>query len=122
MTIYTFGDPELLREALLALATTFSLTEWSDPGSALGLGGNMLAVALIGLVAIGIAGVTSQQVRVDYLLMSLILFGIMFASNVDVNVEDSSLHYRNSAVYLGIIVWYFDCFDTFLILCYVWRE
>ena len=41
---------------------------------------------------------------------------------LDVNVEDSSLHYRNSAVYLGIIVWYFDCFDTFLILCYVWRE
>lgn len=88
MTIYTFGDPELLREVLLALATIFSLVEWSDPGSALGLGGNMLAVALIGLLAVGIAGLTSQQVRVDYLLISLILFGVMFATKVDVNVED----------------------------------
>lgn len=88
MTIYTFGDPELLREVLLALATIFSLVEWSDSSSALGLGGNMLAVALIGLLAVGIAGMTSQSVRVDYLLVSLVLFGVMFAAKVDVNVED----------------------------------
>lgn len=88
MTIYTFGDPELLREALLALATIFGLVEWWDPGSAMGLGGNMLAVALIGLLAVGIAGVTSQEVRVDYLLMALVLFGIGFSSKTDVNVED----------------------------------
>lgn len=87
-TIYTFGDPELLREALLALATIFNLVEWSDPGSALGLGGNMLAVALIGLLAVAIAGVSSQQVRVDYLFLALILFGVMFSAKTDVNVED----------------------------------
>ena len=88
MTIYVFGDPDLLREALLALATIFNLVEWSDPGSAMGLGGNMLAVALIGLLAVAVAGVTSQQVRVDYLLVALILFGIGFSAKVDVNVED----------------------------------
>ena len=88
MTIYTFGDPELLREALLALATIFSLVEWSDPGSAMGLGGNMLAVALIGLLAVAIAGVMKQEVRVDYLLVALILFGVAFSAKVDVNVED----------------------------------
>jgi hypothetical protein len=87
-TIYTFGDPELLREILLALATIFNLVQWSDPGSSLGLGGNFLAVALIGLVAVGIAGITSQQVRVDYLFVALILFGIMFSAKTDVNVED----------------------------------
>lgn len=88
MTIYTFGDPELLREALLALATIFGLVEWSDPGSALGLGGNMLAVAMIGLLAVAIAGVLKQEIRVDYLLIALVLFGIAFSAKVDVNVED----------------------------------
>ena len=87
-TIYTLGDPELLREALYALASIFNLVEWSDPGSAMNLGGNMLAVALIGLIAVALAGVTTQQVRVDYLFLSLILFGIMFGTETDVNVED----------------------------------
>lgn len=88
MTIYVFGDPELLREALYALASIFNLAEWSDPGNAMGLGGNMLAVALIGLVAVGIYGVTSQEVRVDYLLVAMIVFGLLFSAKIDVNVED----------------------------------
>lgn len=87
-TIYTFGDPQLLREALLALATVFGLSEWWDSSNAMGLGGNMLAVALIGLVGIALAGITSQQVRLDYLLVALILFGIGFGSKTDVQIED----------------------------------
>jgi hypothetical protein len=88
MTIYTFGDPELIREVLLALATVFNLVDWHDAGSAMGLGGNFLAMALIGLVAVAIAGVTGQNLRIDYLLVALILFGLMFSSKTDVNVED----------------------------------
>lgn len=88
MTIYVFGDPMLLREVLLALSTIFNLVDWNDAGSAFGLGGNFLAMALIGLTAIAIAGVTSQQVRVDYLFVALLLFAVMFAAKTNVNVED----------------------------------
>lgn len=87
-TIYTFGDPQLLREALLALATVFGLSEWWDGTSGFGLGGNMLAVALIGLMGVAIAGITTQQVRLDYLLVALILFGVGFGSKTSVQVED----------------------------------
>lgn len=105
-TIYTFGDPELLREALLALATVFGLSEWWDASSGFGAGGNLLAAALIGLLAVAIAGVTSQQIRLDYLLVALILFGVAFGSKTDVQVEDiqSGASFIVADVPIGIAV------------------
>lgn len=105
-TIYTFGDPELLREALMALATVFGLSEWWDASSGFGAGGNLLAAALIGLLAVAIAGVTSQQIRLDYLLVALILFGVAFGSKTDVRVEDiqSGASFNVADVPVGIAV------------------
>jgi len=88
MTIYTFGDPFIVREALLALATIFSSGEWIDGGNGFGLGGNFLAAALIGLLGILIAGINTQAMRIDYLLTAFIIFAIAFSVDVDVNIED----------------------------------
>lgn len=88
MTIYTLGDPDLLREVLLALSTIFGLLEWSNPANPMGIGGNFLAVALVGLIAVAISGVSTQEVRVDLILVSLVLFGLAFGTKVNVNVED----------------------------------
>ena len=88
MNIYTFGDPQLMQEALLALATIFNLVNWSDPGAAFGLGGNMLAVLLIGLIGALIVGMANQTVPVHFLFIAMILFGIGFGIKTDVTVED----------------------------------
>jgi conjugal transfer mating pair stabilization protein TraG len=87
-TIYTMGDPMIVREALFALAAIFNSTDWFNPANAFGLGGNLLAAALIGLLGILIAGINSQTMRVDYLLTAFVLFGIAFGVKVDVNIED----------------------------------
>jgi conjugal transfer mating pair stabilization protein TraG len=87
-TIYTMGDPMIVREALFALAAIFNSTDWFNPANAFGMGGNLLAAALIGLLGILIAGISTQTMRVDYLLVAFVLFGIVFAVKVDVNVED----------------------------------
>lgn len=87
-TIYTFGDPDIVIEALLALATIFNSSAWSDGGSAFGLGGNFAVAALIGLLAILLAGLNEQTIRLDYLLTAFLLFAIVFSIDTDVNVED----------------------------------
>ena len=87
-TIYTFGDPFIVREALLALATIFGAGEWVDAGNGFGLGGNFLAAALIGLLGILIAGINTQAMRIDYLLTAFLIFAIAFSVTTDVNVED----------------------------------
>jgi hypothetical protein len=87
-TIYTFGDPGLVREALLALATIFNSAAWWDPSSGFSLGGNLLAAALIGLLGIALMAINSQKLRIDYLLTAFVLFAVTFGVKVDVNVED----------------------------------
>jgi hypothetical protein len=87
-TIYTLGDPLIVREALFALATIFNSSAWWDASSGFGLGGNLLAAALIGLIGILIAGINTQSMRVDYLLTAFVLFAIAFGTKTDVNVED----------------------------------
>ena len=87
-TIYTLGDPLIVREALFALATIFNSSAWWDAGSGFGLGGNLLAAALIGLIGLLIAGINTQSMRVDYLLTAFVLFAIAFGTKTDVNVED----------------------------------
>jgi hypothetical protein len=87
-TIFTFGDPGLVQEALLALATIFNQSQWWDPASGFGLGGNFLAAALIGLLGIALAAINTQKLRIDYLLTAFILFGITFGVKTDVNIED----------------------------------
>ena len=87
-TIYTFGDPDIVIEALLALATIFNASAWVDGGSAFGLGGNLLAAALIGLLAVLVGGLNQQNIRLDYLLTAFIIFAVTFAVKIDVNVED----------------------------------
>lgn len=78
----------IVREALFALAAIFNSADWFNPANTFGLGGNLLAAALIGLLGILIAGINSQTMRVDYLLTAFLLFAIAFGVKVDVNVED----------------------------------
>jgi hypothetical protein len=87
-TIYTMGDPMIVREALFALAAIFNSEDWFNPANAFGIGGNLLAAALIGLIGILIAGINSQTMRVDYLLTAFVLFADRFGVKVNVNVED----------------------------------
>ena len=87
-TIYTMGDPMIVREALFALAAIFNSADWFNAGNGFGMGGNLLAAALIGLIGILIAGINTQSMRVDYLLTAFVLFGIAFGTKVNVNIED----------------------------------
>lgn len=94
-TIYTFGDVEIFRAALMGLAMIYNPANgFFVSNTGVGLGALAGLGLLIGLTVLLLQGVTKQKLDIGEFLMLIIVFVVLFVPKFSVNIED----YNGSAI------------------------
>lgn len=94
-TIYTFGDVEIFRAALMGLAMIYNPADgFFVSNTGVGLGALAGLGLLIGLTVLLLQGVTKQKLDIGEFLMLIIVFVVLFVPKFSVNIED----YNGSAI------------------------
>lgn len=89
-TIYTFGDVETVRAALVGVAMVFNADGFFTSDQGVGLGVLASVGMLVGLSVMLMQGVIHQKVEVGHFLVTVIVFVLLFIPKFSVNVEDYS--------------------------------
>ncbi|UTH74229.1 conjugal transfer protein TraG N-terminal domain-containing protein [Chromobacterium sp. IIBBL 290-4] len=89
VTVYTLGDPHVMRAALEGLAMLFGRgSVFANGASSLGLGPVAGLGLLVTLTAVLVGGVLRQQVNVHHVLLMAVAYGVAFVPTERVVVEN----------------------------------